>query len=208
MASKIFSIDQYLTEGCGRCKLFQTLQCKVHRWNEELLLLREIIIKAGLKEELKWSMPCYTMNEKNILMLAAFKDYCTIGFFKGALLKDNQKILTSPGENSNSIRQLRFTDTKQIIKIEKLILQYIKEAVLIEQSGIKIIAPKTEKIIIPELQEEFINSPKFKNAFYELTPGRQRGYLIYFSNAKQSNTRLSRIKKYYDKIINGKGLDD
>ena len=90
MASKIFSIDQYLTEGCGRCKLFQTSQCKVHCWNEELLLLREIIIKAGLKEELKWSMPCYTMNEKNILMLAAFKDYCTIGFFKGALLKDNQ----------------------------------------------------------------------------------------------------------------------
>lgn len=208
MASKIISIDQYLTEGCGRCKYFQTAQCKVHRWTDELQFLRAIVLKAGLGEELKWSMPCYTMNEKNILIVAAWKDYCSISFFKGALLKDTKQLLATPGENSNAMRQFRFTDTKQIIKTEKLILQYIKEAVVIEQSGVKITAPKKELVIIPELKEEFVNNPQFKNAFYELTPGRQRGYLIYFSTAKQSNTRLSRIKKYYDKIINGKGLDD
>lgn len=208
MASKIISIDQYLTEGCGRCKYFQTAQCKVHRWTDELQFLRAIVLKAGLGEELKWSMPCYTMNEKNILIVAAWKDYCSISFFKGALLKDTKQLLATPGENSNAMRQFRFTDTKQIIKTEKLILQYIKEAVVIEQSGVKITAPKKELVIIPELKEEFVNNPQFKNAFYELTAGRQRGYLIYFSTAKQSNTRLSRIKKYYDKIINGKGLDD
>ncbi len=208
MASKIISIDQYLTEGCGRCKYFQTAQCKVHRWTDELQFLRAIVLKAGLGEELKWSMPCYTMNGKNILIVAAWKDYCSISFFKGALLKDTKQLLATPGENSNAMRQFRFTDTKQIIKTEKLILQYIKEAVVIEQSGVKITAPKKELVIIPELKEEFVNNPQFKNAFYELTAGRQRGYLIYFSTAKQSNTRLSRIKKYYDKIINGKGLDD
>ncbi len=208
MASKIISIDQYLTEGCGRCKYFQTAQCKVHRWTDELQFLRAIVLKAGLGEEIKWSMPCYTMNEKNILIVAAWKDYCSISFFKGALLKDTKQLLATPGENSNAMRQFRFTDTKQIIKTEKLILQYIKEAVVIEQSGVKITAPKKELVIIPELKEEFVNNPQFKNAFYELTAGRQRGYLIYFSTAKQSNTRLSRIKKYYDKIINGKGLDD
>jgi uncharacterized protein YdeI (YjbR/CyaY-like superfamily) len=208
MASKIISIDQYLTEGCGRCKYFQTPQCKVHRWNDELQFLRAIVLKAGLAEELKWSMPCYTMNGKNILIVAAWKDYCSISFFKGALLKDTKQLLATPGENSNAMRQFRFIDTKQIIKTEKLILQYIKEAVVIEQSGVKITAPKKELVIIPELKEEFVNNPQLKNAFYELTPGRQRGYLIYFSNAKQTNTRLSRIKKYYDKIINGKGLDD
>lgn len=208
MASKIISIDQYLTEGCGRCKYFQTPQCKVHRWTDELQFLRAIVLKAGLGEELKWSMPCYTMNGKNILIVAAWKDYCSISFFKGALLKDTKQLLATPGENSNAMRQFRFTDTKQIIKIEKVILQYIKEAIVIEQSGVKITAPKKEQVIIPELQEVFVNNPQCKNAFYELTPGRQRGYLIYFSTAKQSNTRLSRIKKYYDKIINGKGLDD
>ena len=198
MASKIISIDQYLTEGCGRCKYFQTAQCKVHRWTDELQFLRAIVLKAGLGEELKWSMPCYTMNGKNILIVAAWKDYCSISFFKGALLKDTKQLLATPGENSNAMRQFRFTDTKQIIKTEKLILQYIKEAVVIEQSGVKITAPKKELVIIPELKEEFVNNPQFKNAFYELTAGRQRVYLIYFSTAKQSNTRLSRIKKYYD----------
>jgi len=208
MASKIISIDQYLTEGCGRCKYFQTAQCKVHRWADELQFLRAIVLKAGLAEELKWSMPWYTHNGKNILMVAALKDYCTIGFFKGALLSDPKKLLVSPGENSNASRQFRFTDINQIVKFEKVILQYIKEAIVIEQSGVKITAPKIEQVIISELKEEFVNNPQLKNAFYELTPGRQRGYLIYFSTAKQTNTRLSRIKKYYDKIINGKGLDD
>lgn len=208
MASKIISIDQYLTEGCGRCKLFQTPKCKVHHWSEELRLLRSIILQTGLTEELKWSMPCYTLNGKNILMLAAFKDYCSLSFFKGSLLKDELSLLISPGENSNTVRQFRFTDSKQIIKIKKVILQYIKESIAIEQSGVKIIATKSEKEIIPELQEAFDQNPKLETAFYKLTPGRQRGYLIYFSDAKQSATRASRIQKYVAKILAGQGFHD
>ena len=208
MASKIISIDQYLTEGCGRCKYFQTPQCKVHRWSEELLILRSIVLHAGLKEELKWSMPCYTIDGKNILIIAAFKDYCSVSFFKGALLKDTKQLLATPGENSNASRQFKFTDTKQIIKFEKEILQYIKEAIVIEQSGAKIPKPESEKEIIAELKLEFKNNPGLENAFYKLTPGRQRGYLIYFSDAKQTATRTSRIQKYITKILDGKGFHD
>lgn len=208
MVSKIISIDQYLTEGCGRCKLFQTPQCKVHHWSEGLLLLRSIILQTGLTEELKWSMPCYALNGKNILMLAAFKDYCSLSFFKGSLLKDELSLLISPGENSKAVRQFRFTDAKQVIKIKKIILQYIKEAIAIEQSGVKIIQAKSEKEIIPELQDAFSHNQKLETAFYKLTPGRQRGYLIYFSGAKQSATRTSRIQKYALKILAGKGFHD
>ena len=208
MATKITSIDQYLTEGCGRCKYFQTSKCKVHDWSEELQLLRSIALDAGLNEELKWSMPCYTMNEKNILILAAFKDHCSVSFFKGSLLKDEVRLLTSPGENSNAVRQFRFTDTKQIIKIKKIILQYIQEAIAVEQSGVKIVATESEKMIIPELQDAFAHNPKLELAFHRLTPGRQRGYLIYFSDAKQSATKTIRIKKYTDKILSGKGFHD
>lgn len=208
MASKIISIDQYLTEGCGRCKLFQTPLCKVHKWTEELVLLRSIILQAGLIEELKWSMPCYTLNGKNILMLAAFKDYCSLSFFKGSLLKDELSLLISPGENSNAIRQFRFNDAKQIIKIKKTILQFINEAIAIEESGAKIIPAKSKNEITPELQDAFSHNPKLEIAFYKLTPGRQRGYLIYFSDAKQSATRTSRIQKYTPKILAGKGFHD
>jgi len=121
MASKINSINQYLTEGCGRCKLFQTPQCKVHIWSDELHYLRQIILKSELHEELKWSMPCYSLNGKNIVMLCAFKDYVSLSFFKGALLSDEKKLLISPGENSNSTRQFRFTNLTQIKKVEKFI---------------------------------------------------------------------------------------
>jgi uncharacterized protein YdeI (YjbR/CyaY-like superfamily) len=208
MASKIISIDQYLTEGCGRCKYFQTAQCKVHRWSEELLILRSIVLHAGLKEELKWSMPCYTIDGKNILIIAAFKDYCSVSFFKGALLKDTKKLLATPNETSNAGRQFKFIDTKQIINYEKVILQYIKEAIVIEQSGAKIPKPESVKELISELKHEFKNNPELESAFYRLTPGRQRGYLIYFSDAKQTATRTSRIQKYITKILDGKGFHD
>jgi len=209
MASKIISIDQYLTEGCGRCKLFQTPQCKVHKWTNELYYLRQIILKSEIQEELKWSMPCYSINGKNVVMLCAFKEYVSLSFFKGALLTDEKNLLISPGENSNATRQFRFTDSKQIIKIERIILQYIKEAVEIEESGKKINAlHRKEEPIIAELIEEFKLNPKLEAAFYKLTPGRQRGYLLYFSGAKQSATRVSRIQKYATKILSGKGFQD
>lgn len=209
MASKIISIDQYLAEGCGRCKYFQSPKCKVHKWTDELQMLRSIVLTSGLIEELKWSMPCYTRNEMNIVMVAAMKDYCTISFFKGTLLTDAKKVLISPGANSNANRQLRFTSVQQIIQLKGTILKYIKEAIAIEESGKKLeLSDKKEDPIIPELIEEFKKNLRLKSAFYQLTPGRQRGYLIYFSGAKQSATRLSRIQKHSAKILAGKGFHD
>lgn len=209
MASKINSVQQYFTDGCGRCKYFQMPQCKVHRWKHELIYLREIILSAGLTEEIKWSMPCYTYNGKNILILAALKEYCSIGFFKGALIKDAKKILVAPGENSNVIRQLRFTALDQIEKLESVILKYIKEAIQIELSGEKIEKKVQQpEDILEELKEAFKTNPKLEMAFYALTPGRQRGYLMHFSTAKQSATRQSRIKKFIPKILAGKGFQD
>jgi len=209
MASKIISIDQYLTEGCGRCKLFQTPQCKVHKWTSELHYLRQIILKSELQEELKWSMPCYSINGKNVVMLCAFKEYVSLSFFKGALLTDEKKLWISPGENSNSTRQFRFTNLTQIKKVEKFITQYIKEAIAIEISGKKVISPSEKSMtILPELKQVFDQDKKLESAFYALTPGRQRGYLLYFSGAKQSSTRMSRIQKYSPKILSGKGFHD
>ena len=209
MASKIISIDEYLTDGCGRCKLFQTPQCKVHKWTSELHYLRQIILKSELHEELKWSMPCYSLNGKNVVMLCAFKEHVSLSFFKGALLTDEKKLLISPGENSNSTRQFRFTNLTQIKKVEKYIAQYIKEAIANEVSCKKVSPPsKKSMTILPELKQVFGQDKKLESAFYALTPGRQRGYLLYFSGAKQSATRMSRIQKYSPKILSGKGFHD
>ncbi|MFM7017149.1 MAG: YdeI/OmpD-associated family protein [Bacteroidota bacterium] len=209
MATKINSINQYLTEGCGRCKLFQTPECRVHTWSNELVYLRELILKSELTEELKWSMPCYTFNTKNVIMLSAYKEFCCLAFFKGALLNDEKKLLVSPGENSNTVRQIRFTSVSQIIKQEKEIRKYIQEAIAIEKSGKKVLtSAKKELEILPELQSIFDKNAQFEQAFFKLTPGRQRGYLLFFSGAKQSATRTSRIQKYIPKIVSGKGFHD
>lgn len=202
-------VDNYLIDGCGRCKLYGTPQCKVNDWKAELKVLREIILDCGLTEELKWSMPCYTLEDKNILILAAFKDYCSISFFKGALLKDTKKLLSSPGENSQATRQFRFTSLKEIEKLSSSIKAYIKEALELEKQGKKIEFKQTASdLMIEELESAFKKNPALKKAFYALTPGRQRGYLLFFSQAKQSATRASRIEKSAVAILKGMGLND
>ena len=182
---------------------------KAKKWKEELQLLRSIILNSELKEELKWGKPCYCFNNKNVLIIAPFKDYCGLLFFNGALLKDNKKLLVKAGKHSQAGRLIQFKDKNEIEKLSKVISSYIKEAIEIEKAGTKFKPEATaEKIEIEELQEYKKTNPAFKKAFEALTPGRQRGYLIYFSGAKQSATRIDRINKYSDKIISGKGLND
>lgn len=202
-------VDQYLIDGCGRCKLYKTPQCKVHAWSTELKVLRAIIQDCGLTEELKWSVPCYTFENKNVLILAAFKDYCSVSFFKGALLKDAKKLLSTPGENSQAARQFKFTSVKEIEKLSSNIKAYIKEAIELEKQGKKIEFKQTsEDLMIEELENAFKKNASLKKAFYALTPGRQRGYLLFFYQAKQSTTRTSRIEKCTPAILKGKGLND
>jgi uncharacterized protein YdeI (YjbR/CyaY-like superfamily) len=171
--------------------------------------LRDIALETGLDEEVKWGFPAYTFKKKNIFMLGSFKEYSTIMFFKGALLSDSEKLLVQPTENTNSSRQFRFSNAKEISKLKKTILSYMFEAVELEKSGAKVQAKKTSDYNMPdELKQKFKELPELKTAFEKLTPGRQRGYLLHFSQAKQSATRLSRIEKYMEAIFNGKGLNE
>lgn len=183
---------------------------KATRWKDEMTLLREIILDLkGIEEDYKWMHPCYTFNGKNVVLIHGFKEYCALLFHKGALLKDPKGILIRQTENVQSARQLRFTDIKQIQKQKNTIKSYIKEAIEIERSGAKITLKQTSDYTVPEeLQKVLDKNPAVKKAFHSLTPGRQRAYLFYFSQAKQSATRQSRIEKYVPQILEGKGMDD
>ncbi|MEY4040717.1 MAG: hypothetical protein EBR94_08390 [Bacteroidetes bacterium] len=207
---KISTVDQFLISGCGRCKHFDTPQCKVHTWSEALHLLRGIMQNSGLTEEIKWGFPCYSNSEnKNILMIGAFKEFCSLSFFKGVLLTDSHQLLQKAGENSQTMRLLKFTSPEQVIQQSSIINQYITEAIEIEKSGIKIQKPSAQELVLcTELATILDEMPELKVAFQKLTPGRQRGYNLYFSDAKQSATRISRIEKFIPKILSGKGFQD
>ena len=182
---------------------------KSKKWQKEMLLLRDILLACKLEEEIKWGKPCYSMNKGNVVMIQAFKDHCDLGFFKGALLQDKNGILIKAGENTQAGRQLRFTDFKEIEKKSKIIKSYIKEAVEIEKNGLQYKPEsKSEQIQVDELTQIFKQDAALKKAFESLTPGRQRAYLIHFSGAKQSETRIARIQKQTAKIKCGKGMND
>lgn len=202
-------VDVYFTAGCGRCPLVNTPECKVHNWTEELQLVREIVLDCGLTEELKWSHPVYTFEKKNIVMIGAFNENCVLSFFKGALLKDADGILQKPGENTQAGRVIRFTEVQKIIEMESIIKEYIYEAVEVEKSGLKVDFKQTSDHKFPEeLEKKLDANEAFKNAFNALTPGRQKGYILHFSEPKQSKTRESRIEKSTSRIFLGKGLND
>ena len=201
-------VDVYLTEGCGRCNLVGTPKCKVHTWNNELVLLRTIILDCGLTEEVKWGCPCYTYNNKNVLMLAALKSYCAVSFFKGVLLNDSKNILDKPGENSQHGRLIKFTKDSDLAAMEKTIKQYIKQAIEIEKAGLKVETVPNPEPIPDEFKQVMDENPELKSAFFALTPGRQRSWILHFSSAKQAQTRISRIEKYTPKILQGKGFHD
>jgi uncharacterized protein YdeI (YjbR/CyaY-like superfamily) len=182
---------------------------KAGKWEKETRKLRTIVLDGGLTEELKWGCPCYTIDGSNIVLIHVFKDYCALLFFKGALLKDPKDILIQQTKDVQAARQARFTSLPEIEKLESTLKAYIKEAVKVEKSGLKVVLKKTSEYSMPEEFElKFREMPLLKKAFYALTPGRQRGYLLYFSSAKQSKTREARIEKYTPQIFAGKGLDD
>jgi uncharacterized protein YdeI (YjbR/CyaY-like superfamily) len=202
-------IDTYLSDGCGRCQLFGTPQCKVRFWTKELAVLRHIVLDCLLTEEMKWGSPCYTYQGANIAMIGAFKEYLVLSFFKGALLQDAEGLLSKPGENSHEGRLFRFTKLSEIQQLEPLIKAYLFEAVEVEKAGLKVPAKPLEEYKVPaELQQKLDEDPGFQAAFEALTPGRRKGYLLFFSAPKQAKTREARIEKCLPQIFAGKGMYD
>jgi uncharacterized protein YdeI (YjbR/CyaY-like superfamily) len=182
---------------------------KAKKWQEECEKLRMIILHCGLSEELKWGKPCYTFQKSNIVLIHGFKEYCALLFFKGDLLHDADGILIQQTENVQAGRQIRFTNVREIVEMETILKAYIYEAIEVEKAGLEVNYKKTSEFILPEeLQNKFDEIPALKTAFDALTPGRQRGYVLYFSAPKQSKTRESRVEKCMQQILNGKGLND
>lgn len=182
---------------------------RLGKWQTELIKLREIILKCEVEEEFKWKHPCYTNNGKNIVLIHEFKNYCAILFHKGALLKDPEKILVQQTKNTQSARQIRFMDLPEILELESTIKEYIREAVEIEKKGLAVKTKTVSDFVIPEeLEQIFREDSAFKTAFEKLTKGRQKGYLLYFAQPKQSKTRVTRIEKNKQRILDGYGLTD
>ncbi len=182
---------------------------RAEQWREELQKLRMIILECGLTEELKWYQPCYTFENKNIVLIHGFKEYCALLFMKGALMKDPKGILIQQTENVQAGRQIRFANVQEIMSMKSTLKAYIHEAIAVEKSGLKIKMKKTSEFKMPEeFQKKLKENGALNTAFHALTPGRQRAYLLYFSSAKQSQTRESRIEKYRSQILKGKGIMD
>jgi len=182
---------------------------KAEKWQQEYEQLRAIVLACDLVEELKWGVPCYTLDNANVVLIHGFKEYCALLFMKGALMKDPKSILVQQTENVQSARQIRFTDVKQIEKLKSTIKAYIKDAIAIEKSGAKVEFKKaTDFVVVEEFQRQLDQSTHLKEAFEALTPGRQKGYLLHFSSAKQSKTREARVEKAIPKILEGLGMDD
>lgn len=203
------AVDLYLQEGCGRCSLGGTPDCKVHIWPGELILLRQVVLAAGLTEELKWKVPCYTCQGKNIAIVSAFKGYAALSFFKGVLLEDPLGLLEKAGENSQSAMLMKFTSVAEIEHAIPEINRMILAAIEVEMTGKKPeMRQKNELEYPPELVDFLSLNPEVALAFEALTPGRKRGYCLQISSAKQPETRIKRIHKYVDTILQGKGWDD
>ncbi|MHA4866432.1 YdeI/OmpD-associated family protein [Duganella sp. PWIR1] len=182
---------------------------RAKNWREEFETLRAIITDSDLTEDFKWGQPCYTLDGHNVVLMHGFKEYCALLFFKGALMKDPKNLLIQQTENVQAARQIRFTGVADIKRQEKVLKSYIKDAIALEKSGAKVEMKKTTEFSFPEeLERKMDDLPALRTAFEELTPGRQRAYLLHFSSAKQQKTRESRIEKCVQRILDGKGLDD
>lgn len=182
---------------------------KAEKWQKEFEQLRTIVLACGLTEELKWGNPCYTFGGNNIVLIHGFKEYCALLFFKGALLKDVDHILIQQTKNVQGARQIRFTNVKEIVKLKPSLKAYIYEAIEVEKAGLKVDLKTTKEFSVPEeFQNKLNKNPALKTAFKALTPGRQKAYLLYFAAPKQTRTRESRIEKFIQPILDGKGLND
>jgi uncharacterized protein YdeI (YjbR/CyaY-like superfamily) len=182
---------------------------KNKQWQKELEALRKIVLASELVEEVKWRVPCYTFEGSNVAFIGVLKECCTLSFIKGALLKDEHQILEMPGPNTQSARVIRFTNIQEIARVQKILKEYVNQAIEVERAGLKVDFKAKRELMIPEeLQLQFDEIPELKTTFHALTPGRQRAYILHFSSAKQSATRTSRIEKCMQRILEGKGLDD
>lgn len=182
---------------------------KEEKWQEESRKLRAIVLECGLDEDLKWGVPCYTFQKKNVVVIHGFKEYCALLFLKGALLKDPEGILIQQTKNVQAARQARFTGVREIVKLRGTLKEYIRAAIEVEKAGKKVPLKKVSEFAVPaEFRRELERDPALKRAFEALTPGRQRGYLLYFSAPKQSKTREARVEKSVDRILDGMGLND
>jgi len=182
---------------------------KAKQWQEEFEQLRMTILGCGLDEELKWGVPCYTFQKRNIVLIHGFKEYCAILFVKGALLKDEKRVLIRQTENTQAARQMRFTSVQEIVEMESILKAYIDEAIEVEKAGLQVNFKKASEFTVPEeFQNKLDETPALKTAFDALTPGRQRAYILYFSSPKQSKTRAARVERCMPQIFNGKGLND
>ena len=182
---------------------------KKTRWQDAFLLLRELSLRTGLTEELKWGHPCYTLEGKNVFLMHGFKDYCAVLFHKGALLKDPKGLLVQQTANVQSARQMRFTSLEELQERTPALKAFMREAIAMERAGKQVVLKKTAEFDIPaEFAKAMEQMPELKKAFNALTPGRQRGYLLFFAGAKQAKTREARIEKNVDRILSGKGMDD
>jgi len=182
---------------------------KASKWQAEFETLRTIMLDCQLTEDFKWGKPCYTFQKSNIVLIHGFKEYCAVMFFKGVLLKDAMHILVSQTENTQATRQIRFRHVDEIVEMETILTAYVNEAIAVEKAGLKVDFKKTSEYKVPaEFQSKLDENPDLKTAFEALTPGRQRGYLLYFSQPKRSQTREARVEKQMQKILDGKGLND
>ena len=205
---KATTVDQYLLDGCGRCSKGGTPNCTVHKWHPILVAMRELATECMLTEEVKWSVPCYTLKGKNVLMIHAFMEYCSIMFMKGSLLTDPENILHRQTDNVTAGRQLRYTNLEDFLAQREQAKAFIMEAITLEEAGKKVEKRTEEEPMVEELKEAFSQDSTFKTAFYQLTPGRQRAYLLHFAQPKQAATRASRIEKCMPLIMRGEGLHD
>jgi uncharacterized protein YdeI (YjbR/CyaY-like superfamily) len=182
---------------------------RAKQWRDEFTQLRRIVLDCQLTEEFKWGNPCYALENKNVVLMHGFKEYCALLFFKGALLKDAHGVLVQQTENVQATRQIRFTNTEQVLKLEPILKAHVLEAIEVEKTGLKVELKKTTEFAMPaEFQTQLDDLPNLKTAFYALTAGRQRAYLLHFSAPKQAKTREARVEKCMPQILMGKGLDD
>ncbi len=201
-------VDIYFAAGCGRCPLGGTPNCKVNHWRHPLEVLRTIVFDCGLTETLKWGVPCYLYETHNVLIISALNDYCALSFFKGALLADTHNILDKPGEHTQAARLIKFKSVQEVLEMELVIKAYIYEAIEVEKANLKVDFKKNPEPIPAVFQRKLDGMPALKAAFDALSPGRKRGYILYFSAPKQAKTQESRVEKYVAKILNGKGIND
>ncbi len=203
------SVDRYFLLGCGRCPKGGTPDCKALPWVPHMKLLRGVLLECGLTETIKWGVPCYTLDGANVLTLAALKDSAVIGFFKGSMMKDPHGWLHQAGENTRYGRQLKFTSLDEVVEKLDGVKEYVLDAIAVERSGAKVVPMAAKDLPIPEeLTDFFEEVPGLEEAFFALTPGRQRGYLIHFNEPKQSATRRARIERVVDQILKGIGYHD